>query len=75
MSEVIHVLGIDPRFVVAEQEAMHDMTLAKTASRQVIGVMNEFAFMAEHSISTGHCDPFDLPTSRSGSPTRLSGRS
>jgi hypothetical protein len=51
MSEVIHVLGIDPRFVVAEQGAMHDMTLAKTASRQVIGVMNEFAFMAEHSIS------------------------
>jgi hypothetical protein len=60
MSEVIHVLGIDPRFVVAEQEAMHDVTLAKTASRQVLGVMNEFAFMAEQSISTGKGDPFDL---------------
>jgi hypothetical protein len=60
MSEVIHVLGIDSRFVVAEQEAMQDVTLAKTASRQVLGVMNEFAFMAEQSISIGKGDPFDL---------------
>jgi hypothetical protein len=60
MAEVIYRLGIDPRFVVAEQEAMHDVTLAKTASRQVLGVMNEFTFMAERSISTGQCDPFDL---------------
>ena len=60
MAEVIHGLGIDPRFVAAEQESMCDVTLAKTASRQVLGVMNEFAFMAEHSISTGQCDQFDL---------------
>jgi hypothetical protein len=75
MAEVIHGLGIDPRFVAAEQEAMCDVTLAKTASRQVLGVMNEFTFMAEHSISAGHCDRSIFSTSRSGSPTRLSGRS
>lgn len=60
MAEVIHCLGVDPRFVAAEQESMSDVTLAKTASRQVLGVMNEFTFMAEHSISTGKCDPADL---------------
>ena len=34
--------------------------LAKTASRQVLGVMNEFTFTAEHTISTGRSDPADL---------------
>jgi hypothetical protein len=60
MSEVVHGLGIYPRFVAAEQESMCDVTLAKTASRQVLGVMNEFTFMAENSTSAGHRDPFDL---------------
>jgi hypothetical protein len=60
MSEVIHRLGIDPRFAAGERESMHDVTLAKTASRQVLGVMNEFTFMAERSIGTGKCDPSDL---------------
>ncbi|MCB0995943.1 MAG: hypothetical protein KDB21_12675 [Acidimicrobiales bacterium] len=39
---------------------MSSAVLAKTASRQVLGVMNEFAFMAEHTISTGRSDPADL---------------
>jgi hypothetical protein len=60
MAAVLHGLGIDPRFVAAEQRSTSDVTLAKTASRQVLGVMNEFSFMAEHSISSGHADPFDL---------------
>ena len=33
---------------------------AKTASRQVLGVMNEFTFMAEHTASTGRSDRADL---------------
>lgn len=48
MAEVVHALGIDPRFVVAELNEMHEVTLARTASRQVLGVMIEFTFMAEH---------------------------
>lgn len=60
MAEVFAVLGIDPRFVEAEMAEMGSVVLAKTASRQVLGVMNEFVFMAEHTISTGRSDPDDL---------------
>ncbi len=60
MAEVLGALGVDPRFVVAEMTEMSSVVLAKTASRQVLGVMNEFTFMAEHTISTGRSDPSDL---------------
>ena len=39
---------------------MCSVVLAKTASRQVLGVMNEFTFMTEHTINTGGSDPADL---------------
>lgn len=60
VAEVFSALGIDPRFVAAEASEMQSAVLAKTASRQVLGVMNEFTFMAEHTISTGRSDPADL---------------
>lgn len=60
MAEVFATLGIDPRFVQAETTEMGSVALAKTASRQVLGAMNEFVFMAEHTISTGRSDPDDL---------------
>ena len=60
MAAVLGVIGVDPRFVEAEVTGMGSVMLAKTASRQVLGVMNEFAFMAEHTISTGRSDPTDL---------------
>ena len=60
MAEVFAALGVDPRFVDSESGEMSSSVLAKTASRQVLGVMNEFAFMAEHKISTGRSDPTDL---------------
>lgn len=60
MSEVFAALGIDPRFVAAEMAEMQSAALAKTASRQVLGVMNEFVYMAEHTIGTGRSDPADL---------------
>ena len=47
MAEVFAVLGIDSRFVEAERSEMASVVLAKTASRQVLGVMNEFVFLAE----------------------------
>lgn len=61
MAEALAALGIDPRFVDVETTEMTSAVLAKTASRQVLGVMNEFAFMAEHSIKNGHSDMRDLP--------------
>lgn len=60
MAEVLGALGVDPRFVESESTEMSSAALAKTASRQVLGVMNEFAFMAEQTISTGRSDPADL---------------
>lgn len=60
MAKVANALGLDPRFVVAEVGEMGDAVLAKTASRQVLGVMNEFVFMAEHAIHTEHRDQSDL---------------
>lgn len=60
MAEVLGALGIDPRFVDSEVTEMSSAVLAKTASRQVLGVMNEFTLMAEHTISTGRSDPADL---------------
>lgn len=59
-AEVFAALEIDPRFVATETSEMAAAVLAKTASRQVLGVMNEFVFMAEHTISTGRSDPTDL---------------
>ncbi len=60
MAGVLGALGIDPRFIDAERSEMSAVVLAKTASRQVLGVMNEFSFMAERTISTGRSDPADL---------------
>lgn len=40
--------GVDPRFVVAEVEQMTGHHLARTASRSVLGVMNEFKLMADN---------------------------
>jgi hypothetical protein len=60
MADVLAALAIDPRFVEAEMNEMHTAALAKTANRQVLGVMNEFVFMAEHTISTGRSDSRDL---------------
>ncbi len=60
MAEVFAALAVDPWFVAAESTEMRSAALAKTASRQVLGVMTEFTFTAEHTISTGRSDPADL---------------
>ena len=60
LGEVLAALGIDTRFVAVETAEMRSAVLAKTASRQVLGVMNEFAFTTDHTISTGRSDPADL---------------
>ena len=60
MAEVLGSLGVDPRFVESESTEMRSAVLAKTASRRVLGVMNEFTFLAEDSIGGGRADPADL---------------
>jgi hypothetical protein len=48
LPETFAEYGLDPRFSDAEVREMADHRLAKTASRSVLGVMNEFKHMAEH---------------------------
>jgi hypothetical protein len=60
LAEVLHHLQIDHRFIQAVVEEMGEPVLAKTASRQVLGVMNEFTFMAEHSTSSRAVESGDL---------------
>lgn len=47
LEAVLNALGTDPRFVAAEIAATTDARWAKTANRSVVGVMNEFGFLAE----------------------------
>jgi len=47
LASVLTALGIDAQFIAREVEAMSPSSLAKTANRSVVGVMNEFAFLAD----------------------------
>lgn len=46
LRRVLDAHGTDPRFVDHEIRSMGDGRYAKTASRSLLGVMNEFAFLA-----------------------------
>lgn len=47
LEAVLNALGADPRFVAAEIGATTDARWAKTANRSIVGMMNEFSFLAE----------------------------
>jgi hypothetical protein len=56
LGRVLEALGTPPVFVEREVEAMSVASFAKTASRSVVGSMNEFAFLAEVSRADGAGD-------------------
>lgn len=58
MPETFGDYGFDPWFVEAEVGQMTAHRLAKTASRSVLGVMNEFKFMADNHLH--HADDVEL---------------
>ncbi len=47
LEAVLSALGTDPRFVAAEVAATTGARWAKTANRSMVGMMNEFGFLAE----------------------------
>lgn len=47
LEAVLSALVTDPRFVAAEIAAMTDAQWAKTSNRSVVGMLNEFSFLAE----------------------------
>ena len=53
LPEVFRDYGLDPRFVEAELAEMREHRLDKTASRSVLGVMNEFKHLADHQLRHG----------------------
>jgi hypothetical protein len=53
---VFAALGLDPRFVEAEVAQMSEHRVATTASRSVVGSMNDFAFLAEAHRDDGDTD-------------------
>lgn len=59
LGDVLARFGIDPHFTASEVAAMTEASVAKTADRRVLGVMNELAFQAEVRVSHG-CDASDL---------------
>lgn len=61
LKEVLMALGLPTEFIQAEVEDMNDVVYAKTANRSLIGMLNEFAFLAEvFSDRGGSMDPVAL---------------
>jgi len=58
---VLQGLGLPEAFIQAEISHMDEVVYAKTANRSVLGVMNEFAFLAEgYRDRNGLVDPLAL---------------
>jgi hypothetical protein len=47
LKAVLQALYMPAEFITAEVAGMNDVVYAKTANRSVVGMMNEFAFLAE----------------------------
>jgi hypothetical protein len=47
LTQALVAQDVPPAFIAEELAQMHDARLAPTASRSVVGIMNEFTFMAE----------------------------
>lgn len=46
LSRVLAAHGMNPTFIEAGVTAMHECSIAKTANRSVVGMLNEFSFLA-----------------------------
>ena len=54
LADVLRGIGIPEATIADELAAMNDVHVAKTANRSVLGIINEFTFMAEHATARGH---------------------
>lgn len=61
LKRVLQALGLPTEFIDAEIGAMTAGTYARTANRSVVGVMNQFVYLAEgYREPRGLIDPFEL---------------
>ena len=47
LSVMLQALDLPPEFIRAEINEMREVVYAKTVNRSVVGIMNEFSFLAE----------------------------
>ena len=47
LKTVLQAMDVPAEFIAAEIESMNDVIYAKTSNRSVVGVMNEFVFLAD----------------------------
>jgi hypothetical protein len=61
LKDVLQGLGLPSQFIQVEIEGMNEVVYAKTSNRSVVGMMNEFAFLAEgYRGRNGLADPLTL---------------
>lgn len=69
LKEVLRALDVPAQFIEAEIAGMEEVVYAKTANRSVLGVMNEFVFLAQgYRDLDESVDPLSLSLKLSGTP-------
>ena len=69
LREVLRALDMPAEFIDSEISGMGEVVYAKTANRSVLGVMNEFVFLAEgYRDQDGSIDPVGLSLRLAGTP-------
>jgi hypothetical protein len=69
LREVLRALDMPAEFIASEISGMGEVVYAKTANRSVLGVMNEFVYLAEgYRDQDGSVDPVVLSLRLAGTP-------
>ena len=69
LREVLRALDMPVEFIDSEISGMGEVVYAKTANRSVLGVMNEFVYLAEgYRDQDGSIDPVGLSLRLAGTP-------
>jgi hypothetical protein len=69
LRDVLQALHTPAEFIESEISGMSEVVYAKTANRSVLGVMNEFVFLAEgYRDQDGSIDPVALSLKLAGTP-------
>ena len=69
LRDVLRALDTPVEFIDSEIDGMNEVVYAKTANRSVLGVMNEFAYLAEgYRDQGGSIDPVALSLKLAGTP-------
>ena len=69
LKHVLQALGLPREFIDAEIDAMREMAYVRTVNRSVLGVMNQFVFLADgYREQRGLIDPLEFSLKLAGTP-------